>query len=98
MINNEHDNITQWLNANRPSLSIDKRNSMILRPKEKHEVCPAIPICGARIQEVDRAKVLGIMIDNELNWGEHLKQIAKDIGIIIKARQSFWIWDITWFV
>ena len=45
------------------------------------------------VQEVDSAKFLGIMLDNELNWMEHIKcifrKIAKGIGIIIKAHKSF---------
>ena len=80
-------------NANRISLNIDKTNFMIFRPRGKNEVCRAIHICGAKIQEVDSAKCLGIMIDNKLNWMEHIKstsrKIVKGIGIIIKAHKSF---------
>ena len=66
---------------------------MIFRPKGKKEICPTIHINGSSIQEVDDAKFLGIIIDNKLNWIEHIKcisrKIAKDTGIIIKARKSF---------
>ena len=89
-VNNELSNIMQWLNADRLSLNTEKTNFMIFRPRGKNEVCPTIHICGAEIQEVDSAKFLGRMVDNELNWMEHIKcisrKIAKDIGIIIKAR------------
>ena len=92
-VNNELSNTMQWFNANRLSLNIDKTNFMIFKPKCKNEVCPTIHICGAEIQEVDSAKVLGIVIDNKLHWMEHIKcisrKIAKGIGIIIKARKSF---------
>ena len=92
-VNNELSNIVQWLNANRLSLNIAKTNFMIFRPRGKNEVCPTIHICGAEIQEVDSAKILGIVVDNKLNWMEHIKcisrKIAKGIGIIIKARKSF---------
>ena len=66
---------------------------MIFRPKGKNEICPTININGSNIQEVDNAKFLGIIIDNKLNWLEHIKcisrKIAKGTGIIIKARKSF---------
>ena len=66
---------------------------MIFRPRGEKEVCPTIHICGAEIQDVNSAKFLGIMVDNKLNWMEHIKcisqKIAKGIGIIIKARKSF---------
>ena len=57
------------------------------------ESIPTININGSNIQEVDKAKFLGIIIDNKLNWLEHIKcisrKIAKGAGIIIKARESF---------
>ena len=43
--------------------------------------------------DVDSAKFLGIVIDNRLNWVEHIKYISRKfaniIGIIIKVRKSF---------
>ena len=93
IVNNELGNIMQWLNANKLSVNIDKTNSMLFRPKGKNEICPSIPICGTNIIVVDSAKFLVIVIDNRLNWVEHVKcisrKIAEGIGIIIKARKSF---------
>ena len=79
-VNNELSNIMQWLNANRLSLNIEKTNFTIFRPRGKNEVCPTIHICGAEIQEVDDAKFLGIMVDNKLNWMEHIKCISRKIA------------------
>ena len=82
----------EWLNANRFSLNIDETKFMIFRPKGKKS-CPTIYINGFSIQEVDDAKFLVIIIDNKLNWIEHIKcisrKIAEGTGIIIKARNSF---------
>ena len=93
VINNGLGNVMKWLNANRSSLNIDKINFMIFRPKGKNEICPSIYINGSIIKEVDSAKFLGIIIDNKLNWLEHIKcisrKIAKGTGIIIKACKSF---------
>ena len=83
----------KWLNANRLSLNIDKTNFMIFRRKGKNEICPFVNMNGSIIKEVDSAKFLGIIIDNKLNWLEHMKcisrKIAKGTGIIIKACKSF---------
>ena len=93
IVNNELSKMIEWLNANRLSLNIDKTNFMIFKPKGKKESCPTIHINGSSIQEVGDAKFLGIIIDNKLNWNEHIKcisrKIAKGTGIIIKARKSF---------
>ena len=93
VINNELSIVMKWLNANRLSLNIDKTNFMIFRPKGKNEISPSININGSIIKEVASAKFLGIIIDNKLNWLEHIKcispKIAEGTGIIIKARKSF---------
>ena len=90
VINNELNCIIKWLNANRLSLNIDKTNFVIFRPKGKNEECPTIHINGTSILEVGYAKFLGVIIDNKLNWLEHIKcisrKIAKGTGIITKAR------------
>ena len=50
-------------------------------------------INGSRINQVEKAKLLGVMIDNKPNWSSHTKyviqKISKGIGIIIKARKYF---------
>ena len=92
VINNEPNNMIKWLNVNRLSLNIDKTNFMIFRPTGKNG-CPTIHINGSSILEVGNAKFLGVIIDNNLNWFDHIKcmsrKIAKGTGIIKKARKSF---------
>ena len=81
----------KWLNANRLSLNIDKTIFMIFRPKGKNERCPTIHINGSSILEVGNAKFLAVIIDNKLNWLEHIKcssrKIANGTSIIIKVRK-----------
>ena len=63
------------------------------RPKGKNEKCPDIKINGSQINQVDKAKFLGVIIDCKLTWADHTKhviqKISKGIGIIIKARKYF---------
>ena len=91
--NKELVNIVNWLNANRLSLNIDKTNFMIFRPKNKNDPSPNIIINGSLIEQVDKAKFLGVIIDNKLTWSDHTKnvtkKISKGIGVIIKARKYF---------
>ena len=91
--NEELKHIVNWLNANRLSLNIDKTNFMIFRPKNKNELPPDITINGSKITEVNKAKFLGVIIDNKLTWNNHIKlitqKISKGIGIMIKARKYF---------
>ena len=66
---------------------------MIFRPKNKQDHFPDIIINGSKITKVDKAKFLGVIIDNKLTWNHHINHIAKKIskgtGIIIKARKYF---------
>ena len=52
-----------------------------------------IIINGSVISEVASTKFLGVIIDSHLTWKPHIdyvsKKIAKNIGIIIKARKIF---------
>ena len=45
------------------------------------------------IQQVGNTKFLGVIIDNNLNWSNHISyinsKIAKGIGIICRARHLF---------
>ena len=92
-MNEELVHIVNWLNANRLSLNIDKTNFMIFKPKNKDIDNQNIQINGSKINCVDKAKFLGVVIDNKLNWSEHTKlvtqKISKGIGVIIKARKYF---------
>ena len=92
-MNEELINIVNWLNANRLSLNIDKTNFMIFKPKNRIIENIDIKMNGSNIFCVEKAKFLGVVIDNKLIWTEHLKfvtrKISKGIGIIIKARKYF---------
>ena len=91
--NSEMNRIVHWLNANRLSLNLDKTYFMVFRPKGKNLEPPDIIVNNIKIKQVEEFKFLGVIIDNQLNWFEHIKyissKISKGIGVIIKARKSF---------
>ena len=80
----------QFLYVCRLSFNIDKINCMI---SKLNEICLTIHIKGFSIQEMDSAKFIAKIIDNKLNWLEHVKCISRKIGrsngIIVQARKSF---------
>ena len=51
-----------------------------------------ITIDGHKIDQVVKTKFLGVVIDNKLNWKEHVSlisgKISRSIGMIIKAKHS----------
>ena len=67
---------------------------MIFKPKRKKiDVSKDIVINGCKLNEVKHTKFLGVIIDSELSWKNHIdfvcSKIAKNIGIMRKARSIF---------
>ena len=86
--------ISRWLAANRLSLNVKKTNFMLFTSMKK-SLRPNlnINIMGEEIHEVEHTKFLGIILDNHLNWKEHIKyltsKMAKSVGIFAKTRKYF---------
>ena len=81
--------VAEWLLANKLSLNASKSNFLIISPKK---VIKAInlSINNKKLKQENYTKYLGIIIDEKLNWKQHIKQlnikISKSIGIIYKFR------------
>ena len=90
-VNNELNKTSQWLNSNRLSLNVTKTHSMLFRTQGKLLDSASLPIkiSDENISQVKSSKFLGTIIDENLTWKPHLKnislKIAKNIGIINKV-------------
>ena len=65
-INNELSHISIWLKVNKLSLNIKKTHYMIFRKRKKDSLNVKLSIDGELINEVDKTKFLGVLIDNKL--------------------------------
>ena len=93
-VNSELKLIVSWLNANKMSLNVDKTHFMIFKLRAKKiSRQNNIVINGCTISEVESKKFLCAIIDSHLTWKLHIdhisSKVAKNIGIIIKARRIF---------
>ena len=92
-INEELKIVMIWLNANKLSLNIEKTHLMLFSPKGKHPIDVRIYINEQFIDKVSHTKFLGVILDDQLNWVNHIKyirnKVAKSIGIILKDRKVF---------
>ena len=90
-VTNDLNNIAEWLKVNRLSLNIKKTHFMIFSKRKQPQPDVNIKIKGRPIEEVDRTKFLGTIVDNKLSWKYHISyisgKIARGIGIIKKARK-----------
>ena len=87
-LNNELDQIVRWLKIDKLTLNVTKTQCMLFT-KRRHNRNVNIKIENQNIEQVCKANFLGIIIDEQLNWKEHIlyvsNKISKAIGVIIKA-------------
>ena len=88
-INSELNNLYSWLKANKLSLSIAKTEFMVISTRQKFlaENCSDINIQldGHPICRVEHATSLGLIIDNQLSWSNHIKELCRKIYSAIGA-------------
>ncbi len=72
-------NISNWLSANRIQLNIDKTHFMVIGKHIHTKKLPdlALSFNGCSIKQVKSMKILGVIIDENLSWTEHLKHVTK---------------------
>ena len=90
-LNSELSNISSWFKCNKLSLYISKTNYMHfqtthLNPEFQYNV----KIDDLSLEQKDSTRFLGIIIDKNLSWNQHLSsiysQIAKGIGILYRIK------------
>ena len=84
--------VTNWLEANKLSLNVNKTQYIIFKAKNK-TISPNIEIQIKKqiIEQVNSTKSLGLMIDKELTWKQHIKlvetKLLKMLGILVRGRR-----------
>ena len=92
LINKELQNLVIWLNANKLSLNVDKTNYMFFSlSNQKLRYSSNVMINNVNVTKVSHIKFLGIIIDSQLKWTNHVQyirsKISKGLGILCKARK-----------
>jgi hypothetical protein len=79
-----------WFQVNKLSLNIQKTNFIIFGNKKCVNRNYNITIDGCNLERVLVTKFLGVYIDSQLNWAEHVKiiqkKVSKNIGILFKVQ------------
>ena len=90
-INHDLSQIVQWLRANRISLNASKTELIIFRTKNKSITKQLnFRISGQKLNPVNKAKYLGIYLDEHLTWNFQLNQrktkLSRSCGLLAKLR------------
>ena len=93
IVNKELKNINTWFQANKLSLNSKKTKYVLFHKPRKKRIIPLnLPILKINDTEIKREhslKFLGVIVDENLNWKNHIEllenKISKNIGVLFKA-------------
>ena len=72
--------ISHWCALNRMNLNPTKTKSMVLTTRQKHQLRPltlSLSINNSNIEQVHQHRVLGVIIDDSLQWKQHVEHLCK---------------------
>ena len=93
-VNKELQKLGDWFTSNKLSLNT-KKTKYIFFHKNSIKECiplklPDLHIFNKTIERTSSIKFLGVMLDGQITWNDHIKTIgkklAKNIGLLYKAR------------
>ena len=94
LINYDLKNLSNWLNANKIMLNVTKTELVIFKPKRKKlDFEFKIKLNGKKLFQTNSVKYLGIKIDKQLNWREHINEVAIKLN-----RANAMLYKVTEFV
>ena len=82
-LNQDLSNINRWLIANKLTLNMTKTEFMLIGSRQKLNSLSAFPVLeinGAQLNRVNFTKSLGVLIDENLTWSNHINAITKKIS------------------
>jgi len=92
-MHSELNKLSIWLNANKLTLNISKTHFMVFHRGKRKLNKINIKIDNSIIEQVVHTKFLGVIIDQKLDWSNHISyintKIARGIGIICRAKRFF---------
>lgn len=82
VLSSELDMVFDWIQQNKLVLNISKTKSIILGSSHKLSSRPTLRLnlSGELIEQVDKVKLLGLRIDSQLSWSEHIDTVIKKMG------------------
>jgi hypothetical protein len=94
IVNNEFLNLAEWFKANKLSLNLNKtKYTFFHRLHDKENIplkLPDLYIGNSKILRESSLKFLGVILDENVTWREHIRtiedKISKNIGILYRAK------------
>ena len=78
--------INNWCVTNKMTVNVDKTEAMIMKRKRFPGPLTPIKIGKRMVEYKDVSKVLGVYIDNKINWNAHINKVYKKYSGMIAIR------------
>ena len=83
--------LTHWFRSNIMSLNVQKTNYIYFKERKSREQRnPQVKLDDVLLEKKTCTKFLGVYINENLNWNDHLKHIrtpiSRNIGILYKVK------------
>ena len=98
-LNEDLSRLDAWLVSNKLSLNVDKTTSMLVSTKAKRKTLNKsnqnlqVNINGTELEVVSKIKLLGVLLDNSLDWKEQVQAVSLKVsrgrGILKHAKKFF---------
>ena len=93
-MNQELQKVNECFEANKLSLNIGKTKYFLFhKPSRKDDLphlLPRLPIKMHKVERVKSIKFLGVLLDENLSWKDHIKcvenRVSKNIGLLYRAK------------
>ena len=84
LMNIEIGKLKEWLNVNKLSLNVAKTEFMVIGSRQRlatfddHEI--SVIVDNDQLERVENSKSLGLTIEVNLTWKEHIDEISKNVS------------------
>ena len=81
--------MTKWYQDNLSKVNYDKYQAMVLgNPKGERNV--DLDICDEKVEQSQSIKILGVNLDKNRNFRDHIRSVCKNVGGMIGILRRRW--------
>ena len=92
ILNSELAKVAEWFDSNKLTLKVNKTQMLMMSRKKPLNPQGDVILRNEAIQRVTKANFLGVIVDQHLNWKDHISmvphKISKSCGIISRTRNA----------
>ena len=84
LVNSELEELSRWFRCNRLTLNLKKTEYMFFGGSRNQDIPQVtLEIGGETIKRVEGARFLGVWVDHELKWTEHINKVKTKVGQLL---------------